>query len=76
LKKKRFKDSVKIVHFIGAQKPWYYTYNADTRAITGNVQLTECEHLVQWWCTFYQQVYPRLPEELVIIKRLVELAQI
>jgi len=57
---KKFSENVKIVHFIGAQKPWYYTYNLDTHSVVGNAQLTEVHHLSKWWSTFVQFVLPRL----------------
>lgn len=61
----RFKDSIKIVHFIGAQKPWYYTYNLDTSSVTGNTRLNEVEYLNSWWSLFAQTVLPSLNDETV-----------
>lgn len=63
---KQFKESIKIVHFIGAQKPWYYSYNLDTQTVTGNVTVYEVEHLNQWWSLFVQDVLPSLNNETVI----------
>lgn len=62
---KQFKDAVKIVHFIGAQKPWYYSYNLDTQTVTGNVTVYEVEHLNQWWHLFVSDVLPSLNNETV-----------
>jgi len=60
---KQFQDGVKIVHFIGAQKPWYYSYNVDTGAVLGNVQTQESNLLNRWWSTFVANVLPRIDEE-------------
>jgi len=59
----QFKDSIKIVHFIGAQKPWYYTYNLDTSSVTGNTRSNEVEYLNSWWSIFAQTVLPSLNDE-------------
>lgn len=61
----RFRESVKIVHFIGAQKPWYYTYNADNGSVMGPAGLYESEYLVNWWSVFYNNVYPKIGDEIV-----------
>lgn len=62
---KQFKESIKIVHFIGAQKPWYYSYNLDTQTVTGNVTVYEVEHLNQWWHLFVSDVLPSLNNDTV-----------
>lgn len=64
---KQFKQNVKIVHFIGAQKPWYYSYNLDTHTVVGNVTVHECEHLNQWWSIFTQSVLNSLNQHTVIL---------
>lgn len=61
---KQFKDTVKIVHFIGAQKPWYYTFNTETQAVIGPSGVYESEYLVQWWTLFMKFIYPKLDEEI------------
>jgi len=62
---KQFKDDVKIVHFIGAQKPWYYTFNADTEAVTGQAGgIYENEYLINWWRAFMKDIYPKLDQEI------------
>jgi glycogenin glucosyltransferase len=62
---KQFRDSVKIVHFIGAQKPWYYRYNLDTNALAGNVSNDERAHLSIWWRLFVEAVLPKLNESVL-----------
>lgn len=56
----QFRETVKIVHFIGAQKPWYYSYNVNTRSVVGQA---DSYHLNQWWALFVEAVLPRLSEE-------------
>lgn len=60
---KQFQDTIKIVHFIGANKPWYLRYNADSNTIVGNVSQYEVTHLNQWWLTFTSSVLARLDED-------------
>jgi len=60
---KQFQDTIKIVHFIGANKPWYLRYNADNNTIVGNVNQNELTHLTQWWSVFTSSVLTRLDDE-------------
>lgn len=62
---KQFQDTIKIVHFIGANKPWYLTYNADTNTVVGGVTQNELVHLNQWWSVFANSVIDRLDDENV-----------
>ncbi|XP_067669720.1 uncharacterized protein [Haliotis asinina] len=57
----QFKDQVKIVHFIGAVKPWHHGFNTATGQVmllpgTGHSQ----EFLQIWWNLFMQTVQPTL----------------
>lgn len=58
---KQFRATVKIVHFIGAQKPWYFSYNVDQSRVLGNVQDGQSEHLGGWWSLFVERVLNDLP---------------
>lgn len=58
-----FRDKVKIVHFIGAQKPWYYSYDLERQTVLGNVQHYENDHLNVWWRQFVQHVLDKLNPE-------------
>lgn len=51
---KQYKDSVKIVHFIGANKPWKYTFNFNSNTVEGQ-SAYEGEHLNRWWSVFAHQ---------------------
>lgn len=60
---KQFQDNIKIVHFIGANKPWYLTFNADTNTVVGGATQNELVHLNQWWSLFASSVVDRLDDE-------------
>lgn len=62
----RFKNNVKIVHFIGATKPWHQPYNTSTGEVnplpgSGHNQ----EFLQQWWSIFMSDVQSLLDPTLV-----------
>ncbi|XP_033760498.1 glycogenin-1-like isoform X1 [Pecten maximus] len=57
----QFKQDVKIVHFIGATKPWHHPYNTSSKTVqplpdSGHNQ----EFLQLWWDIFMSQVQPAL----------------
>jgi len=51
---------VKICHFIGAMKPWSYTYNTVTGRVEGADAGNDTDFLHQWWTLFMQRVQPKL----------------
>ena len=53
------------MHFIGAQKPWYYTFNTENQTVIGPTGVYEGEYLVQWWSLFMKHIYTKLDEEIV-----------
>ncbi|XP_016014802.2 glycogenin-2 isoform X1 [Rousettus aegyptiacus] len=59
---KRFGSSAKVVHFLGATKPWQYKYNPQTGSVLeqscGPVPLHELSFLNQWWATYHRGVLP------------------
>lgn len=59
---KQFKDTVRIVHFIGANKPWKYTYNCENKSVESRGQY-EYEHLNLWWSVFASQCLPALDSD-------------
>lgn len=62
----RFKDSVKIVHFIGATKPWHHPYNTATKEVTPLPETGHNKDYLQiWWDIFMSFVQPTLDPSLV-----------
>lgn len=50
----RFKDGIKIIHFIGAVKPWQHIYHHQEGKVflCHGVDSTQCgllEYIEQWW---------------------------
>ena len=64
----RFGKNVKVVHFIGSQKPWHYTYNRSTEQVEG-VSGPQHNFLQLWWSTFIKIVSPVLKLSVVCINR-------
>lgn len=61
----KFKDTVKIVHFIGAVKPWHHSYDPKSGTVhvlpgSGHSQ----EFLQFWWKIFMEYVQPNLDPAL------------
>lgn len=54
---------MRIVHFIGAQKPWYHTFNLDSGCVMGNVTVHESELINGWWKVFAESVLPALNQD-------------
>ncbi|XP_053202434.1 glycogenin-1-like isoform X2 [Panonychus citri] len=62
----RFGDTVKVVHFLGALKPWMYGFNAMTRKVIPPAigsQTQQLEHVQKWWDVFINQVQPYLSSD-------------
>ncbi|XP_041354549.1 uncharacterized protein LOC121372310 isoform X2 [Gigantopelta aegis] len=69
----QFRDNIKIVHFIGAVKPWHHPYDMKTGNVmplsgSGHSQ----EFLQMWWSIFMECVQPSLDPALTPL-RLVQL---
>lgn len=62
----RFRDNIKIVHFIGAIKPWHHPYNTATKTVTTFPETGHCQEFLQaWWNIFMEVVQPNLDPSLV-----------
>ncbi|KAG8190788.1 hypothetical protein JTE90_005824 [Oedothorax gibbosus] len=59
---KQFGKNVKVVHFLGAVKPWMHFYNSETGRVQGDSHHSY-EHLQLWWDLFMKYVQPNLTEE-------------
>jgi len=55
---KRFGHTVKIIHFIGANKPWLAHFDGHGEASMSDVEKHTSEHLRLWWQIFSNEVKP------------------
>lgn len=62
---KQFGHETKIVHFIGAMKPWHFRYNALTCLVDYQAETVQSSDLLQlWWDVFMSQIIPRLSTKM------------
>jgi len=60
-----FREKIKIVHFIGAIKPWHHPYNTATGSVTVFPETGHCADFLQaWWALFMELVQPKLHPKL------------
>lgn len=54
-----------MVHFLGKNKPWSYTYDPKSKRISGNVSdaATHPSFLLDWWKLYSSAVVPALQEQ-------------
>lgn len=57
---KQFGKTVRVVHFIGAAKPWHQTYNPTTGEVISSAPEHNTEFLQRWWKLFISSVQPVL----------------
>nr|ALS04394.1 glycogenin-1 [Acartia pacifica] len=57
---KKFGQNVKIVHFIGATKPWLVSFDANGEPQIGTTEQHTRNHLQLWWQIFSNEVKPQL----------------
>ncbi|XP_048489335.1 glycogenin-1 isoform X2 [Plutella xylostella] len=55
---KHFGQNLKIIHFIGAAKPWLQTYNWESHTVDAPGHLQQFLQL--WWTIFVTSVHPQL----------------
>jgi len=55
---KRFGHEVKIIHFIGASKPWLTRFDEHGEASIGSTERHTSKHLRLWWQIFNNEVKP------------------
>ncbi|KAM6976856.1 glycogenin-1b [Aplochiton taeniatus] len=62
---KQYGSNAKVVHFLGATKPWSYTFDPKNRKIQGEVQeaSTHPTFLLEWWTLYAGSVVPMLHEQ-------------
>lgn len=61
----RFGQNAKVVHFLGKNKPWRYTYDPKSKRISGNVSdaTAHPSFLLDWWKLYSSTVVPALQEQ-------------
>lgn len=62
---KQFGSNAKVVHFLGAMKPWSYTYDPQAHTVRGDVQAssTHPSFLLNWWTLYATHVVPMMQQE-------------
>jgi len=61
---KRFAQDVKIVHFLGAVKPWNHNFDSRSKSLQFRQDSTSMvEYVQQWWSIFADDVLPHLQPE-------------
>jgi len=55
---KKFGHNVKIIHFIGATKPWLVRFDGSGDAILGGTEKHTSSYLKLWWQIFSSEVKP------------------
>jgi glycogenin glucosyltransferase len=65
---KRFGPDVKIIHFIGASKPWLVQFDNKGQPVVGSTESHTKEHLLLWWQIFSTEVRPLLAAKSVPVQ--------
>ncbi|XP_013149537.1 PREDICTED: uncharacterized protein LOC106111891 isoform X2 [Papilio polytes] len=63
---KHYGQNLKIIHFIGAAKPWLQQFDWQSRSVDAPDHLREL--LQQWWDLFVSQVHPLLDTTMVEVE--------
>ncbi|CAH1256437.1 unnamed protein product [Diabrotica balteata] len=62
---KQFGKNAKIIHFIGASKPWLQYFNTETRKVHPSEGLQHLEIILQrWWDIFCNLIHPALTPDM------------
>ncbi|CAB1341260.1 unnamed protein product [Coregonus sp. 'balchen'] len=61
---KQYGGNAKVVHFLGQTKPWSYTFDPETKRISGDMQeaSTHPTFLLDWWMLYSSSVVPMMTE--------------
>ncbi|XP_076261243.1 glycogenin 1 isoform X4 [Rhynchophorus ferrugineus] len=58
---KQFGSNAKIIHFIGASKPWLQYFNTETRQVQPSGDVSHLQDVLQrWWNIFCSLIHPQL----------------
>lgn len=60
----RFGEGAKIVHFLGATKPWHVNWSTESRYILedSKINRTFLPYMQKWLNIFFDEVFPQLPK--------------
>ncbi|KAK6293306.1 hypothetical protein J4Q44_G00368070 [Coregonus suidteri] len=60
----QYGGNAKVVHFLGQTKPWSYTFDPETKRISGDMQeaSTHPTFLLDWWMLYSSSVVPMMTE--------------
>jgi len=64
---KKFGQNVRIVHFIGATKPWLVNFDNKGEALIGVTEQHTKNHLQLWWQIFTNEVKPMLQQSSAFV---------
>jgi len=70
----RYKNQVKIVHFLGQQKPWHAVFDVNTNEVFSTHQAHLIPYIQQWWIIFKEDIMPRMKNPSAFIPVLGSLA--
>merc|ERR1712025_1186812 len=57
---KKYGKGVKIIHFVGATKPWQTSFDSSGEAILGGSEAHTLSYLRLWWQLYSTEVKPAL----------------
>lgn len=70
----RFGDQVKIIHFIGASKPWLQYFNTETMEVSTAPGFEHLKGIFEhWWNVFCKHVHSTLSPVMVSMQTINEL---
>lgn len=59
----RFGGNARLVHFLGATKPWHYRFDSSSGTVqTGPGYQHLTPYLNSWWAIYTRLVKPNVPE--------------
>lgn len=64
---KKYGRDVKIIHFIGASKPWHVAFDPWGTPVPQLYESHTVDHLKRWWTIFATDVKPYLPASLKVL---------
>lgn len=64
----RYGRNMKIIHFIGATKPWLQYFDTESKRVRPSDDVKHLEAILQrWWDIFCSMIHPGLSQDMVNI---------